>query len=118
MPHLPKKTKKLTDENHQLWVFNPDLRYSTTSTTQSNTTTARRGMKILYQETSNTEDLLSPENGKPSSLSLEELELPSDIYRSVYQTLGERNAMLPVSARGFREWRVGILERFERLNTN
>lgn len=75
-------------------------------------------MKILYQETSNTEDLLSPENGKPSSLSLEELELPSDIYKSVYQTLGERNAMLPVSARRFREWKVGILERFERLNTD
>jgi len=71
-------------------------------------------MKILFQETSTVEDLLSPENGKPSSLSLEELELPRNIYKSVYQTLVERNAMLPVSARGFREWRVGILERFER----
>ncbi|ODM15116.1 hypothetical protein SI65_09355 [Aspergillus cristatus] len=101
-----------------LWVFNPDLRYSTTSTSHSTTTTAHRGMKILFQETSTVEDLLSPENGKPSSLSLEELKLPSDIYKSVYQTLVERNAMLPVSARGFREWRVGILERFERsLNT-
>lgn len=106
-PTLPGKANQL-----QLWVFNPDLRYSSTSTSHS--ITAQRGMKVLFQKTGNIEELLNPENGKASSLSLEELELPDSIFKRLYYVLAERNAMLPVSAREFREWRVGILDRFER----
>lgn len=71
-------------------------------------------MKILYQPAPNTEALLQPESGKASSLSLEELQLPANIFAAVEQALGDSNCLLPVSARGFREWNVGVLNRFER----
>ena len=71
-------------------------------------------MKILFQEVSDVEAMLNPESGQASSLSLEELELPSNIFAAMRQALGDINRMLPMSARSFREWRVGILERYER----
>lgn len=96
----------------QLWVFNPSLRYSSTSPNHSITT--QHAMKILYQHALNIEALLQPESGKASSLSLEELQLPANIFAAVEQALGRSNSLLPVSARGFREWRVGVLDRFQR----
>lgn len=71
-------------------------------------------MKILFQEVSDAEAMLNPESGQASSLSLEELELPSNIFAAVRQALVDSNGMLPMSARSFREWRVGILDRYER----
>lgn len=58
--------------------------------------------------------MLHPEQGVPSSLSLEELRLPASVFEAVRDVLRERNDMLPASAREFREWRVSVLHRFER----
>ena len=71
-------------------------------------------MKILFQEVPDAEAMLNPESGKASSLSLEELELPPNIFVAVRQALEDSNGMLLMSARTFREWRVGILDRYER----
>lgn len=71
-------------------------------------------MKVFYQDVSDVEDLLNPGPGKASSLSVEELELPSKMYHAVSNTLMDRTSLLPQSAREFREWKVGLLDRFER----
>jgi len=91
-------------------VFNPDLRYSSSSSN----VTAQRAMKVLYQRVSDVATLLSPENGVSTSTSLEDLFLPLNIYEGVRLALEKSNEMLPVSARRFREWDVGLLDRFER----
>ena len=73
-------------------------------------------MRIFFQDVPNVEELLSPEAGKATSLSLEELVLPAKVFHRILDTLIARNNMLPMSARTFREWRVGLLHRFEKRN--
>ncbi|KAJ5114884.1 hypothetical protein NUU61_000643 [Penicillium alfredii] len=95
-----------------LWVFNPDLRYSNTSSGHS--VMAQEAMKVFFQETVDVERLLHPEMGKVTPLSVEELELPSVIFKAVSDALKSSNQMLPPSARRFNEWQVGLLSRFRR----
>ncbi|KAL4882757.1 ubiquitin-conjugating enzyme E2-binding protein [Aspergillus karnatakaensis] len=96
-----------------IWVFNPDMRYSNSSSQHA--ITAQRAMKCFFQVTANVEELLHPEPGKTSSLSLEELRLPSKTYAFLLRALEASNNKLPRSARTFQEnWSVGILHRFER----
>ncbi|RAH66962.1 HECT-type E3 ubiquitin transferase [Aspergillus aculeatinus CBS 121060] len=95
-----------------IWVFNPDMRYSNSSAHHS--IAAQRAMKVFFQPLHNVEQTLHPEVGKPSTtLALEEVRLPEETYRAFEEVLHRRNAMLPVSARVFREWRVGILHRLQ-----
>jgi hypothetical protein len=75
---------------------------------------AQHGMKVFYQETADVDELLHPEIGNPSPLSVEELELPSMIFEAVAKALTGSNSILPVSARRFNEWHVGLLSRFSR----
>ncbi|KAL2814986.1 ubiquitin-conjugating enzyme E2-binding protein [Aspergillus granulosus] len=97
-----------------IWVFNPDMRYSSSSAEYS--ITSQRAMKVFFQTTSNVDELLHPELGKTSSLSLEELRLPPDTFTAFCHALEESNSRLPPSARTFQqEWRVGILHRHERV---
>ncbi|KAL2008793.1 hypothetical protein VTN00DRAFT_6987 [Thermoascus crustaceus] len=92
-----------------LWVFNPDLRYSSSSADRS--ITAQRAMKIFMQPVSNIESLLDPEQGKGQSITLEELYLPANIFAEVDLALRRNNEILPASARRFREWEVTFLKR-------
>lgn len=99
----------------QLWVFNPDLRYSNSSSGYS--INAQEAMKVFYQNIDDVDKLLHPELGKVSPLSVEELELPSSILQSLSFSLKKSNKMLPLSARRFSEWHVGLLSRFSRQQT-
>jgi ubiquitin-protein ligase E3 D len=71
-------------------------------------------MKVLYQNVSDVEGILEPDNGAPAPLSLEELFLPENIYDELARSLAYSNNLLPVSARIFREWNVALLERLEK----
>lgn len=75
---------------------------------------AQQAMKVFFQDTANVDDLLHPEIGNPSPLSVEEVELPSMVFEAMEKALRDSNAMLPVSARKFQEWQVGLLSRFNR----
>jgi hypothetical protein len=75
---------------------------------------AQQAMKVFYQECDNVDNLLHPEIGNPSPLSVEELELPSMIFEAMSRALVGSTEMLPPSARIFNEWNVGILSRFRR----
>lgn len=74
-------------------------------------------MKAFFQHVSDVEEILEPEPGKPASMSLEELYLPKSIYEDVSSALSQSNDMLPASARNFREWKVGFLNRLDRKHT-
>ncbi|KAJ5210493.1 Ubiquitin-conjugating enzyme E2C-binding protein [Penicillium cf. griseofulvum] len=95
-----------------LWVFNPDIRYSNSSPGCS--IMAQQAMKVFYQKSADVDELLHPEIGNPSPLSVEELELPSMTFEAMSQALTRSNEMLPLSARRFNEWDVGLLGRFRR----
>lgn len=71
-------------------------------------------MKVFIQVVNSVERLLSPESGTATPLSVEELELPETIFKAVVNILEERNGILPISARIFREWKVSILNNYER----
>jgi hypothetical protein len=74
-------------------------------------------MKVFHQNIQDVDKLLNPELGKVSPLSVEELELPSSILQSLSSSLEKSNNMLPLSARRFSEWHVGLLSRFSREQT-
>ncbi|PCH02137.1 Ubiquitin-conjugating enzyme E2C-binding protein [Penicillium occitanis (nom. inval.)] len=95
-----------------LWAFNPDLRYSSSSADHS--IVSRRAMKVLYQNVTDVERILEPENGVPTPLSLEELFLPENIYDELVLSLQRSNLLMPISARIFREWNVALLDRIEK----
>jgi hypothetical protein len=96
----------------KLWTFNPDIRYSSSSVDHS--VIAKRAMKVFYQDVADVETLLEPEKGTPLPISLEELFLPVSIWNELISSLHDSNKMLPMSARVFREWKIGFLCRFER----
>jgi hypothetical protein len=75
---------------------------------------AQQAMKVFYQDCADVEALLHPKIGNPSPLSVEELELPSMIFEALSTALQSSNTMLPLSARRFGEWDVGVLSRFKR----
>ncbi|KAJ6111732.1 hypothetical protein N7523_007793, partial [Penicillium sp. IBT 18751x] len=99
----------------KLWVFNPDLRYSNSSS--GHTVNNQQAMKVLYQEKEDVDSLLAPEIGQPSPLSVEEVDLPPDIFQTLSDALLRSSQMLPDSARRFNEWQVGLLNRFSREKT-
>jgi hypothetical protein len=99
----------------KLWVFNPDLRYSNSSSGYS--VNAQQAMKVLYQTTEDVDSILNRDMGRPSPLSLEELELPSMIFQALSAALTHSNQMLPLSARQFNEWTVGLLDRYSRATS-
>lgn len=88
------------------------MRYSNLSAGQN--VMAQQAMKVFFQDTADVDGLLHPEIGNPSPLSVEEVELPSMIFEAMEKALRDSNEMLPVSARKFQEWQVGLLSRFNR----
>lgn len=71
-------------------------------------------MKVLYQNVTDVEGILEPEDGAPTPLSLEELFLPENIYDELVVSLQRSNLLMPISARIFREWNVALLDRLEK----
>jgi hypothetical protein len=70
-------------------------------------------MKVFWQQRQaldNTEQTLSS--------SFERIELPAHIYTSLQDTLTSNSSLLPTSARGFQDWNVSLLERFEEQGSN
>ena len=65
-------------------------------------------MKIFYQEVEDPLKLLDEHNS-----TLEELALPVQELDELKQTLAESAEILPLSARVFQDWQVGLLDRHE-----
>jgi hypothetical protein len=68
-------------------------------------------MKIFYQHRTWKE--LAP--GEPEEVGVEVLEFDAELYEELEKGLEEGSRLLPVGARKFKEWQVGLLERFDVL---
>lgn len=87
----------------QIWIFNPDVRYVTSKRPQEGI----RAVKIFYQKIDDPQRLLDQQ------ISLEDSELPSPLFEQFQIVLADNTSLLPRMARNFREWTVGLLERYE-----
>ena len=91
-----------------LWVFNPDIYYSSSKRGP----TAHRAMKIFYQPLGEAGKYLDG-----SGSDHEELVVPQEDFDEFQQTLRDSNEILPDSARNFKDWKVGLLDRWEKSAT-
>jgi ubiquitin-protein ligase E3 D len=91
-----------------LWVFAP---YLTISISKSGPETAQpiTASKIFYRPISDQECAGMLEK---ANVSVEEVQLPTGVMTDLVETLRRSTIAIPESARKFREWDVGFLERF------
>jgi len=67
------------------------------------------GMKIFYQSVEDPQKLLDEQRN-----SVDELYVPTSILQEFMTELKQSTMNLPQSARDFKEWTVGLLERYRR----
>jgi hypothetical protein len=91
-----------------LWVFTPDLLFSSSISTPGRLDPTR-SLKVFYQ--SQTWQPLKP--GEPESASIDDVEFPADLYAELDAALRGSQRLLPPTARKFQGWHVALLERFE-----
>lgn len=91
-----------------LWVFTPDLFYSSSIPTQDRQDPTR-SMKVFYQY----QTYAPPKPGEPESASIEQVSFVQELYDVLERGLKESQQLLPGSARKFQGWEVGLLERFD-----
>ncbi|KAF1999435.1 hypothetical protein P154DRAFT_600959 [Amniculicola lignicola CBS 123094] len=90
-----------------LWVFTPDLLFSSSKCSGSRKDPTR-AMKVFYKEQTYT----TPQSGDPESALIEDVEIEDEVFEELGKTLAESKGVLPEGARRFQEWDVGLLERF------
>lgn len=90
----------------QLWVFTPDLKFSS-SVESDNRDDPTRAMKIFWQATSKGDEIL-----QERSSSFEEIILLPELFQKLSMVLDANANMIPSSARRFQEWNVSLLARF------
>ena len=91
-----------------LWIFNPDIYYSSSKRGP----TAHRAMKIFYKSISKPEEFLDEHNNTH-----EELVVPPEDFEDFKTILEESTTVLPLSARKFQDWGIGLIDRWEKHAT-
>lgn len=91
-----------------LWIFNPDLYYSSSSRGP----TVHRAMKVFYKSLLEVGKFLDE-----NSNTHEELTVPPEDLEDFRKTLHDSTAILPQSARSFQDWGVGLIDRWEKHAT-
>ncbi|KAH7060808.1 ubiquitin-conjugating enzyme E2-binding protein [Macrophomina phaseolina] len=93
-----------------IWVFTPDIAFSS-SVAAERRRDPTRAMKVLWKPAPAPTTPPAIEAGG-ASLSVEELRLPATAFNAFKAALEEGREWLPESARRFKEWDVGLVERF------
>jgi hypothetical protein len=99
---------KPTTPSILVWVFTPDLFFSS-SIVSPGRLDPTRSMKVFYQQ--QTWKPLEP--GEPESASIEDVEFPDELFEEMKKGLEESQELLPPTARKFQGWDVGLLGRFD-----
>lgn len=89
-------------ETVQVWIFTPNMYFSSTLVPQS----PKQVMKLYYKTVPNPEELLEQQSSK-----IDELQLPMEVFQTLRSDLESSTQLLPVPARKFQDWVVGLLER-------
>lgn len=95
-------------EGLMLWIFNPDIYYSSSKRGP----TAHRAIKVFYKTLSDPVKFLDA-----NSNTYEELLVTGEDFADFKQSLQESTSILPQSARRFQDWDVGLVDRWERNAT-
>ncbi|KAH7399237.1 ubiquitin-conjugating enzyme E2-binding protein [Pyrenochaeta sp. MPI-SDFR-AT-0127] len=91
-----------------LWVFTPDLFYSS-SIPSPRRHDPTRSLKVFYKQ--QTWQPLKP--GDPESTTIEDVYFTEHLFEELISALEESQGLLPPTARQFQGWDVGLLERFD-----
>ncbi len=91
-----------------IWVFAPYLTISL-STDGLKSSQPTPASKIFYRPISDKDATALLES---ASMGVEEVQLPTEVMADLLETLRRSTIAVPESARKFREWDVGFLERF------
>ncbi|KAG9228361.1 ubiquitin-conjugating enzyme E2-binding protein [Amylocarpus encephaloides] len=93
-----------------IWIFSPGLRHSSSKLAIEGRPlpTGRLAMKIFWNPITE-EDAVRLQDRQDT----EELSLPLETLRELETSLRDSAAILPLSARKFQGWNVGLLERYE-----
>ncbi|KAF5682686.1 hypothetical protein FCIRC_4865 [Fusarium circinatum] len=95
----------VSHKNLHLWVLNPNVVYTASSAADRKT-----AMKILYKHI----DPLEAEKILTSMTSdVQEISLPEEAIKAADNRLLWSSELLPVQERTFKEWQVGLLQRWE-----
>lgn len=87
-----------------LWLFNPDIQYSSSRLAEP----VVRAMKIFFREIEEPKMVLDEHQA-----SVEDLQLDAASYKRLKEVLHGSNELLPPIARTFKEWTIGLLDRYE-----
>jgi hypothetical protein len=91
-----------------LWVFTPDLMFSS-SIPRPHRTDPTRAVKCFFKK----QKWAPLQPGEPESATIEDVEFPGELYEELVKSLIESQDVLPATARKFQGWDVGLLERFD-----
>lgn len=106
-PHTSEiaKSEAVSHKYLHLWVLNPNVVYTASSTADRKT-----AIKILYKHI----DPVESEKLITSMTSdVQEISLPEEAIKAADNCLLWSSELLPVQERTFKEWQVGLLERWE-----
>ena len=94
----------------RLWVLNPNVTYASSLVEGK-----RNAMKILWQA-------IDAESGNKLADSItsdvQDISLPSPVIETAHDALESSNLYLPAKERSFKEWNVGLLERWDASNSS
>ncbi|KAF2498933.1 hypothetical protein BU16DRAFT_505490 [Lophium mytilinum] len=104
------------EEKIMIWVFTPDLTFSS-STSSTGTRAAipqhpepTRAMKVFYQLSAPS---TSSSQEEQNLFLVEEVRFPAFVFEELRNALMESGMLMPETARMFKTWQVGLLERFQ-----
>ncbi|KAI1106994.1 ubiquitin-conjugating enzyme E2-binding protein [Jackrogersella minutella] len=97
---------KITQSLLNIWVFNSNISFSSTEETRS----PIKAVKVFYRMVSRDEaDKLLDS----MTSDVQDITLPADAIGKVIDILGSSNTLLPQSDRQLKEWKVGLLEKWD-----
>lgn len=107
---LPNSLSSNSARALRLWVLNPNVTYASSLVEGK-----RNAMKILWQS-------IDVESGNKLADSMtsdiQDISLPSSVIEAAHEALESSNLFLPAKERSFKEWNVGLLERWDATSTS
>lgn len=86
----------------QLWVFNPDIYYSSSLDAEG----PKRAMKVFYQRVAEASKF-----SERLDQAVEDVYLPTQAVDRLMKSLDRTNVLLPAAARRLQAWHVALIER-------
>ncbi|KAI0414465.1 ubiquitin-conjugating enzyme E2-binding protein [Xylaria grammica] len=89
-----------------IWIFNANITFSSTEASTSPINAA----KVLYRTVSQEE---ADKMVESITSDVQEISLPSDAITTIFGLLDRSNRLVPESDRKFKEWTIGLLEKWD-----